>query len=258
MSITTYSKFYYGITISENNCKMDFDEGSGEITAILPYGGYTPEQIADEIAEQMSAVGNFTYTCTFDRSTRKLTIASSSSVEMLFLSGSNAVESAYTTLGFSIVADDTDTSFVAANVCCSEYNPQFILQSYVPVENFIEQQNPTVNETVTGRQELITFGDAYMTRFNIPFITDISQPSGGPIVSNASGVAAAQDFLYWLTKKNTVEFMPDKDVASGYINLVLDANVASKNGTTMRLKELYDKGLCGYYETELLTFRKVD
>lgn len=258
MSTTTYSKFYYGITISIDNCKMDFDEGGGELTATLNYGTYTPEEIADEVATQLNAAGSFTYTCTFDRSTKLLTITSSSSVEMLFNTGSNAVESAYETLGFDTSADDTDTSFVATSAVCSEYAPQYILQSYVPYEHFIEQESPTVNETVTGKQELITFGDTYMTRFNITFITDIAQPSGGPIVNNASGVAAAIDFLSWLSKKNKVEFMEDKDTASGYINLVLDSSAVSKNGTTMRLKELYDKGLTGYYESELLTFRKVD
>lgn len=256
--IQTYSKFYYGIEITEDNCKMDFDEGGGELTATLDYGTYTPEEIATEVALQLNAAGAFTYTCTFNRSTRILTITSSSSVEMLFLSGSNAVESAYSTLGFSILADDTDTSFVAASACCSVYTPQYKLQSYVPYENFIEQQSATVNETVTGRQELITFGDTYMTRFNINFITDIAQPSGGPIINNASGLSDALDFLRYINKKNKIEFMPDVDVASSYINLVLDANAASKTGTTMRLKELYDKGLSGYYETELLTFRKVD
>lgn len=258
MSITTYSKFYYGIEITEDNCKMDFDEGGGELTATLDYGTYTPEEIADQVALQLNAAGALTYTCTFNRTTRILTITPSASMEMLFNSGSNAVDSAYSTLGFSTVADDTDTVFVAASACCSVYSPQFVLQSYVPYENFIEQQSATVNETVTGRQELITFGDTYMTRFNINFITDIAQPSGGPIVNNASGVSDALAFLRYINKKNKIEFMPDKDVASSYINLVLDANVASKTGTTMRLKELYDKGLSGYYETELLTFRKVD
>lgn len=258
MSITTYSKFYYGIEITEDNCKMDFDEGGGELTATLDYGTYTPEEIADEVAEKLNAVGAFTYTCTFNRTTRILTITSSSSTELLFNSGSNSAESAYSTLGYSTASDETGTSFVGDSVCCSQYLPQFILQSYVPVDNFIEQQSATVNETVTGRQELITFGDTYMTRFNITFITDITQPSGGPIVSNASGVSDALEFLQWITKKNKIEFMEDKDTASSYINLVLDSNVASKNGTTMRLKELYDKGLSGYFETELLTFRKVD
>jgi len=112
--IQTYSKFYYGIEITEDNCKMDFDEGGGELTATLDYGTYTPEEIATEVALQLNAAGAFTYTCTFDRSTRKLTITPSASMEMLFNSGTNAVESAFATLGFSTVADDTDTSFAAA------------------------------------------------------------------------------------------------------------------------------------------------
>lgn len=257
MSINTYSKFYYGIEITADNCKMDFDEGAGELTATLDYGTYTPEEIADEVALQLNAAGALTYTCTFNRTTRILTITSNTSVEMLFDTGTNSAESAYTTLGFSTAADDTDTSFVAASACCEVYSPQYILQSYVPVENYIEQLHATVNETVTGRQELITFGDMQMTRFNINFITDISQPSGGPITNNASGVADVLSFLSWITKKNKIEFMPDSATASAYMNLVLDANVASKTGTTMRLKELYDKGLSGYYETELLTFRRV-
>lgn len=257
MSITTYSKFYYGIEITEDNCKMDFDEGGGELTATLDYGTYTPEEIATEVALQLNAIGAFTYTCTFNRSTRQLTITSSSSVEMLFDTGSNNVESAYITLGFD-TPTATSTTFTAPSVCCSSYVSQFILQSYVPVDNFIEQESATVNETVTGRQELITYGDTHMTRFNIMFITDIAQPDDGPILDNPSGVSDVLSFLQWITKKNKIEFMEDANTASSYINLVLDSSTVSKNGTTMRLKELYDKGLSGYYETELLTFRKVD
>lgn len=256
--ITTYSKFYYGIEITDENSKMDFDEGSGELTATLDLGTYTPEEIADEVALQLNAIGDFTYTCTFDRTTRLLTITSSSSVEMLFNTGTNALVSAYDTLGFDTSADDTDTSFVGASACCSKYEPQFILQSYTPVEHMVEQLHATVNETITGRQELITYGDMAMMRCNMTFITDIAQPSGGPIVNNASGVASVLDFLSWCSKKNKIEFMPDKDIASAYINLVFDSSAAAKEGTKFRLKELYDRGLSGYYETELMTFRKVD
>jgi hypothetical protein len=122
----------------------------------------------------------------------------------------------------------------------------------------IEQLHSTVNETITGRQELITYGDQSMMKCNITFVTDIAQPSGGPIVNNASGVDSCLDFLAYINKKNKVEFMEDVATASAFINLVLDASPASKMGTTLRLKELYDKGLAGYYESEILTFRKVD
>lgn len=256
--INTYSRFYYGLDIYENNSKIDFDEGSGELTATLDQGSYTPTEMATHIAEKLNDVGSFTYTCTFNRSTRILTITSSSSVEILFNSGTNAAQGAYTTLGYSTAADVTNTTFTAAGVCCSQFLPQFKLQSYVPPENMIEQLHSTVNETITGRQELVTYGDMEMCRFNLMFITNIAQPSDGPIINNATGVSDALNFLKWINKKNKIEFMPDTNTVATFMNLVLDSSVASKNGTTVKLKELYDRGLNDYFESETLTFRKVD
>jgi hypothetical protein len=257
--INTFSKFYYGIEITDQNYKIDFDEGAGELTAILNTGTYTPTEIAAEVEAAMNAVGSFTYSATFNRSTRRLTITSSASMTMLFDTGSTAPVSAFTVLGFGDeTSDDTDTSFVAGDPLGSVYLPQYILQSYVPLEHFIEQLHQTVNETITGRQELITYGDMNMMRCNITFITDITQPSGGPIMNSSVGVADAISFMRWCCKKNKVEFMPDTNTASAFFNLVLDSSTVSKDGTTFRLKELYDRGLSGYYETETLTFRKVD
>ena len=256
--ISTYSKFYYGIEITENNARIDFDEGGGEITAILDVGTYTPEEIADQVALHLNGAGTFTYTCTFNRTTKKLTITSSSSVDLLMDTGTNSLISAFETLGYDTTSDETGTSFVADNTCCTEYAPQFLLQSYTPVEQMIEQLHSTVNETITGKQELITYGDMRMMRCNITFITDISQPSGGPIINNASGVSQALDFLHWCSKKNKIEFMPDKDTPGTFINLVFDSSAIAKDGTKFRLKELYDRGLNGYFETELMTFREVD
>lgn len=257
MSISTYSKFYYGITITESNSKLDFDEGGAELTATLDTGTYTPEEIADEVETQLNAAGAFTYTVTFDRTTRILTITSSASMTMRRLTGTNLVQTAFTTLGYSVAANATGTSFVAGTALGSVYSPQFILQSYIPVENMIEQLHSTVNETVTGRQEIITYGDMYMMKCNIMYITNISQPSNGPIINSATGVADAIAFFSWICKKNKVEFIPNVAVPATYINLVLDASAHSKDGTKMSLKELYDKGLPGYFETESLTFRKV-
>ena len=256
--IRTFSKFYYGISIDESNCKFDFDEGAGELTATLDTNTYTPTEIATELEQKLNLAGTFDYVVSFDRDTRKLTITSSSSVDFLFNSGTNAVEAAYGILGFDTTSDETGTSFEGDSEVGVEYAPQFILQSYIPVENMIEQLHSTVNETISGRQEIITYGDKSMMRCNIMFITDIPQPGGSPILNNASGVADAIDFLRWLSLKNKVEFIPDVAAPATFINLVLDSSPANKEGTTMRLREMYDRGLCEYYETEILTFRKVD
>ena len=255
--ITTFSKFYYGIEITFDNCKLDFNEGAGELTATLELGTYTPTEIAQEVEDQLNATGLLTYTVAFNRSTRILTITASSSMTLLKNTGTNAADSAYATLGFTTASNATGTSFVAPNVCCSVYSPQYVLQSYVAVEDMIEQLHCTVNETVTGVQELITYGDMRMMKCNITFITDIAQPSDGPILNNASGLSDARTFLRWIAKKNKIEFMPDKNTVSTFLNLVIDSAATSKEGTTMYLKEMYSKGLVGYFETDTLTFREI-
>lgn len=258
--ILTNSSFYYGIEITEDNCKLDFDEGAGELTATLDVGTYTPEEIAAHVQEMLNETGVETYTVTFNRSTLKMTIAVGASVEMLMNSGTNALLSAWATLGYSTDFDVTSTSFVATNNLCSVFRPQFKLQGYVDPEHNIEQLHATVNESITGTQELITYGEMGMMRCNVVYITNIQQPSDGPIENNASGVDAALNFLGWITKKNKIEFLPDRnDVASsGFMNLVLDSSGVSKDGTKFMLRELYDRGLTGYYETGSMTFRKVD
>jgi len=255
--IRTRSSFYLGVLITEDNCKLDFDEGSGELTATLDIGSYTPTEIAEEVEDQLNETGTLTYTVTFNRTTRILTIAASGSVELLAATGTNIAVSAYSTLGYA-ATDVTGTSLAAGTALGTDYRPQFILQSYISPEHQIEQLHSTVNETITGRQELITYGDMGVMRCNIMFITDIAQPSDGPIENNASAVSQALVFLDWITKKNLVEFMPDRATPGTFVKLVLDSSAVSKDGTKYRLRELYDKGLCEYYETENMSFRKVD
>lgn len=259
MSIYTFSKFYWGFEVDGTNNKLDFNEGSGEVTATIDYGSYTPEEIATEIQSKLNAAGNNTYTASFNRTTRILTIASDSSMVLLTNTGSNSENTIFTDLGYSTASDTSSaTSHAAGSTLGGSYTPQFILQDYIPTTNWIEQLHSTVNETVTGSQELITFGDKSMMQCNIKYITNVTQPSDGPITNNASGVSNALTFLAWICKKNKVQFMPDKDTVATYENLVLDSSSMSKDGTILKLKENYDIGLPQYYETGVLVFRKVN
>lgn len=258
--INTLSKFYYGIEIDESNNKIDFEEASVEKTATLDIGSYTPTEFAAHITEQMNLVGNNTYLCSFNRTTRILTIAvvNASTVTLLSLTGTHAAATAYDIMGYDTDADTADSAtHVSDAVCCAQYEPQFLLQSYVPVEHNIEQLHSTVNEVVTGEQELITFGDKGIMECNIKFITDIIQPSDGPITSNATGVADAIAFLTYISRKNKVEFIPNKTTPATFLKLILLSTQASKHGTTFELKEMYAQGLVEYYETQVMRFREL-
>lgn len=256
--IKTLSCFYLGQEINEDNCMIDFDEGAGELTAELDLGSYTPTELAAEVERKMNFVGGQPYNVSFSRSTLKLTISAGNSFTLLVETGTNAANGAFSTLGYATGADLSGSSITASNDLCTVYKPQFYLQAFVDPSHEVAQLHATVNETITGRQELITYGDLGTMRCNITFITDIAQPSNGPIESNPSGVADALRFLRWITRKNKTEFIPDRADVETFYNIVLDSSVASKDGTKFRLRELYDKGLTGYYETETLIFRKVD
>lgn len=260
-TLTTFSKFYYGFEVTASNNKLDFNEGSGEITITIDSGSYTGTEIAVEIQSKLNASsGANTYTCSFNRSTRIFTIASNSAMTLLTNTGSNSANSIYSSLGYSTASDTSSTtSHAAGSALGTEYKPQFKLQDYIPKENWIEQLHSAVNETITGEQELFTYGNKNMMQCRIKYITDIPQPaSNGVIENNASGVSQARSFLQWVAKKNSVEFMPDRDTPSSYDTYILMKNEYSNDGTTARLKEMYDISLPGYYDTGILLFRKVD
>jgi hypothetical protein len=91
---------------------------------------------------------------------------------------------------------------------------------------------------------------------NITFITDINQGTDSDaITTDLSGVSNANAFMDFITDAKPVEFMPDKDTPATYDKLILTKTPESRDGTDYELKELFGKGLAGYFESGLLTFR---
>lgn len=88
------------------NDKLDFDESAGELTATLTAGVYTASDLADEIEDQMNAVGVATFAVSY--SSGDFTIeGDSGNFELLWDSGSNAGVNVGQYIGFDISADDT-------------------------------------------------------------------------------------------------------------------------------------------------------
>ena len=256
MALGTFSKFYYGFEITTSNNKFDIDEGSGELTATLEIGIYTPEQMADELKLQLDAAGTKTYTVSFSRTTRKFTIAcDSGTFEVLIDTGTNASASPYDLLGFTGTSDLTGAgTYTSDSAAGYEYRPQFWLQDYTAPTNWYEKQDASVNETATGDVEIISFGDVQYTDFNILFITD-KVMDGRVIKNNPSGVANANSFMQFAIKRGPVEFMPDEDTPSTYYTIVLESTPENSNGTAYKLKEEVGKSLPGIFTTGRLKWR---
>jgi hypothetical protein len=256
--INTYSKFYYINPVDDGNFYLNFDEGSGELTAQIETGSYTPTDLAVAVAAALNDIGVNTYTVTFNRSTRTYTIASTVNFSLLTSTGTNVGSDIFSLLGFT-GADRTGASTYTGNVQGAfEYEPQFKLQSYVDQEDLQKAVSASINKSASGIIEVVKFGTEKFFEFNLMFITDIDQGVDGPIKTNLSGVSDVRQFLRFAIQKHEIEFIPDVGDVATFYKILLESTDEEKNGTGYRLKELYTKNLPGYYETGKLVFRYVE
>lgn len=259
MALSTFSTFYYGHNVTSDNQYINFDEGSGDIAATIAVGSYTPTDFATAIQTAMNAAGTYTYTVTFDRDDRTITIASSSgNFSLLASSGDNVDFGAWTLMGFAATDVSGSSSYTGGSASGSQYSPQFKLQDYISSSDWRQASSATVNKTASGRVEVIKFGDEQFIQANIKYVNNYTQPDNNVIKNSATGVADLRTFMQYIINKRPFEFIPDIDTPSTYEEVLLESSPGFKDGTGYKLRELYDQGLAGYYETGPLVFRVVD
>lgn len=255
MTIQTKSKFYYMDSVSSTNQYVDFDEGSGELTATLTSGSYTLTDFATELARAMTAAGGQTYTATLNRTTRKITLSASSNFSLLLSSGSHTASSGLVLAGFSGSSDRASTnSYEGASACGSEYKPQYFLQKYVPSTDLQKEVMPSINQSASGKVEVLSFGTVKFIEMEIPFCTSLSQ-SGAAIENNATGEADVRSFLQAIVKKIDFEFIPDRDTVATFEKVILESTPEDSKGVGYRLREMLP--LAGYFTTGKLILRVV-
>jgi hypothetical protein len=101
------------LVIDATNNKIDFKEGSPQLTATLTSGVYTPTTLCAEIKSKMEAAGSGTYTVSFDSVTRKFTIAHGSAFVLMFATGTNVSVSTSELLGYEMEDTSSAVSQVA-------------------------------------------------------------------------------------------------------------------------------------------------
>lgn len=257
MSLNTHSRFYYGFDVDSTNSSLDFSEGGPELQATLRTGSYTLSEFVVEIERALDAAGGQDYSVSVARATRKITISAPGVFELLVSTGSRVGSSVYGLAGFSGADKTGASSYVGGSGAGSEYSTQFVLQSFISSEDWRSAAEAVVNKSASGRVEVITFGTEKFTEFEFIFVTDIVQ-SGGPIRNNATGVIDLRNLLRFMTTKATFEFMPDEDAADTFESLILESSPSEKDGVGYRLRELFDRGLPGYYQIGPLKFRVIE
>lgn len=255
MTIYTRSSFYYGITIDDNNNKIDFNEGGSDLVATIEIGKYSLTDFAQAVAVQMTAEGTQLYIVTVDRSTRLLTISSTSNFSLLVTTGINAGIGAWGYVGFSV--DQTGSNTYTGTIACgSSYKPQFLLQNYVAFEDYSEATDGVVNKAASGKVSVVSFGSQRFMECLITWVTDRPQQFGSIIENDASAISNLRNFLIYAITKGDLEFIPDRATPSTYTRCVLESTPSSKDGIGFKLQELYGKGCVGYFETGLIKFRE--
>lgn len=210
-----------------------------------------------EVQRALNDSGANTYTVTFNRSTRLVTISADDTFELLVSSGSNTGVSPFSLLGFTGADRTGASSYVGDTATGSQYEPQFIPQGYVSFDDNLDGIQSSINESAAGIVEVVTFGDRRFMDMEIIYITSEAKQKGNPIQNNPTGLQDARSFMEFLIKKSEVEFMIDRSDVNTFDKVLLESTPTSRQGTAYQLKELVDRGLNDHYTTGSLRFRKV-
>lgn len=253
------SAFTYGHTIDVTNNYIDFDEGGGELSAIITSGSYTLGDFADEIARVMNAAGANTYSVSVDRTSRNITISADATFSLLVTTGTHTAISAFALMGFTTNRSGVAT-YESDGASGSYYEPQFRLQSYMAFNENKKTVDSKVNESSSGNVEVVTYGSKRLMKCEIKFASDIVAIGGKKqeaIDANATGVQDLIDFMEYITTKAPIEFVPDKTVPATFDECILESTAQSRDGVDYELRNMYAEGFLDYYKTGTLTFRKL-
>ncbi|MFT5519643.1 MAG: hypothetical protein ACI9IA_000226 [Enterobacterales bacterium] len=259
MTIKTKASFTYGHTVTDENSSFNFIEGVGaEQTASIEVGSYTLDAYSDAVSVALNASGSLTYTTTLDRATRLITINSDGAFDLLITSGTLATASSYSLIGFS-GADLTGLLTYTGDLPSGEiFIPQFYLQKFVDFADIVKTTQANINTTPSGLVEVVSYGTVNFMECNITLQTNIAQGKGSIIDTDAQGYENLRSFLTYCITKAPIEFIPDKDNPDlNYTDCLLEKSQGSSKGVDFKIKELYSKGYAEYYESSLLTFRKL-
>lgn len=253
------ASFYYIESVTQDNFYLDFDEGGPEITATVPSGDYTMEQLADVIQDALNSAGTETYTVTLLRDERKYNISSTGSFSLLVSSGTHNGFDIYSLIGFTGSDLGPGNTFTGNLVSGTEYLPQFPLQSYIDKEDLQSSLSVSVNKSANGKKvEVIKFGVEKFFEFEIRFITNVEQDPKSVIENNPTGLQDARLFMRFVVSKRELEFMPNRLDKATFYNLLIERTEEAKDGTGYKMQELYMKGLPGFFDSGTLKFKLIE
>ena len=253
--INTLSVFYYGLTVTKLNNVINFDEGSGELSAFLSVNDYTLEEYAAEISERMTLAGTQVYTVTVNRTTRKITISAPANFILKAGTGSQQASAIWTMAGFNLIDKSGSNSYESDFGAGSEYRPQLTFDEYTSLEDWQLKESAVVNVSTSGVVQTLQYGEGQKMSCVLRGATDLLNLKVTPFYENPNGVSALRNFMLYLITKAKIEFMPDVDDRNTFYKLLLESTDSDKNGIQFKLKNM--RGSNSFFQCGPLVFRKV-
>jgi hypothetical protein len=258
MTVKTYSAWSYGHSITTENNQLPFSEnGIDELVGELNSGGYTISSLATEMARSMNSVGTLNYTASVDRTTGIITISGDSNFFLYVTSSTLSGISAYQELGFTTERSGANT-YDGDERSGSIFEPQFLLQSYVDFVDNQKSNNVTVQESATGKVQVVKYGNVNFMECNITLQTNIPQGKGSIIKNDVAGYDNLLAFMQYATTKQPLEFYKDiDDPENTFTDCIVEKTASDSKGTGFKLKELYSRGFADWWETGIISFREL-
>jgi hypothetical protein len=257
MQLTNNSTFYYGWQITQFNRFLDFNDGTLR-TATLDIGSYTSSGLATMIKKKMDALSTLDFTISFNRLTRKFTISATGSFSLPILSGTSSSLSVMPLLGFELSDLTGFSTYTGELESGFSYTTQFPIQSYKDTSINRKAIDGVINESTSGKIEVIKFGNNRFMEGEMLFITSVIQAAGSIIRSNPNGLAEYTQLIEWLTEKYPIEFMVSELNVDSFQEFILESSETDSKGLNYEIIELYDRGLADYYRSGKLTFRLLE
>lgn len=253
-----HSVFFFGHIVTANNCYINFTEGGAEITARLSIGSYALTDYITEVARAMTEAGSQAYDCIVDRATRLIAITALDPFQLLLASGSNYGAAITEMAGFEAIDTPLALEHIGTYPSGKAYLPQAPINGYTPFKHWKGASDASVNVSASGRATIISFGNLERMKCNIHAVTDKDMGTTSPIENNPNAINECLEFLEYVTQKNPIEFMFDREAPEEFDKCILEQTKDSKDGVSFELYEGLGRGLMGIYETDSLTFRKME
>jgi hypothetical protein len=248
--MSTYAAFYYDFLVDDTNRGLDFSDGSGSHSILIPKGGYTLTSLAVAIAREMtknSTTNN--YLVEANRSSRIYTISADLPFALLFNSGFSNPMGIFNLIGFNDADYNTGSNFYIGSLAAGKaYYPQFYLKNYIDAENSQNPLSAVVNRSSNGENyEIVKFGSQNFYKFEIIYTTDLQVGQNCLIKENLNGVEDLREFMKYCSKKHPIEFMKDVNNPNVFDKVILESTPQSQDGVGFEIIPDYGQDLPEYF-----------